>query len=201
MLAGLEQQFAEDPKPGLPLLKHLHETLQHSLCLTEPQPVAVPDLDAVLDALYRAYAAPRVGGGKVVTKGYVLDRVVAGLRKRGVQLRRGAYVGDFIFDIVIDAPGSLPPLLEVLSFATPKTDWTPAEYDAGHFLYALQQVGKPGMAVVQPPSETSQENASRTYERVIRWFDGARVRTVQPSQVFEIAPQAAQQLPLQTAAR
>lgn len=76
MIYGLERQFAAETKPALADLKHLYERLERSIYLTEPQQIAVPDVDTALNAIYRAYVAPRQGGARGLTKGALMDRVV-----------------------------------------------------------------------------------------------------------------------------
>lgn len=88
-------------------------------------------------------------------------------------MRRSDYVGDFYFDIILDEPRKS--VAEVLSFATSAQNWTPVEYDAGHFLYALEQTGVQGFAVVQPPAESSHQNAFLSYKRIQTWFDKAGI--------------------------
>lgn len=185
MLVGLQGQFEGEHRPTLATLRQLHMSLQRSICLTEPQPVAVQDPDAVLAALYRAYITPRGGGSRVITKGVALDRVVHTLRNRGYAVRRGEYVEDFIFDMVIETAASRPALAEVLSFATTAKNWTNTEYDAGHFLYALGRLQAPGFTVIQPPSEMSEQTAVTAYERIRRWFDAANVPVFQPAELAE----------------
>ncbi len=180
MVVGLEKQFGSEKKPTLDLLERVRKALAHSVYLTEPQPVAVYEQDETLTALYRAYVAPR-GGGSGATKGTVVDRVVATLRKRGLVVQRGHYLEDFIFDVVVER--EIPLVLEVLSFASAARTWVSAEYDAGHFLYALHQVGVRGHAVVRPPSDTSHENARASHARALRWFEGAGVPVVPPEDV------------------
>jgi len=196
MLIGLRRRFETDQRPTLATLKEMCVALQHSVYLTQPRRVAVADVDAVLDALYRAYAAPQGGGPRTLTKGYILDRVVDTLRRNGLNARRGEYVGDFLFDVVVDgADSELPPLIEVLSFASPRKEWSGAEYDAGHFLFALERVQRKGMAVVQPPKEASQPNAGLAYERVMRWFKSAHVPTPGPEEFVQLTSRYADPQP------
>ncbi len=182
VIAGIERQFAEAHKPTLGALTEWQATLQHSLYLTEPKPTAVPDVDVALQALYRAYVQPRGGGSRTLTKGRVLDQVVSGIRRRGFEVRRGSYVNDFLFDAVVDHGGRTS-ALEVLSFATEARQWTAAEHDAGHFLYAIEQAGLSGVAVVQPPVALSARSASEAFERVTRWFGKADLPVVAPAGV------------------
>jgi hypothetical protein len=190
ILFGLEKRFAEDDKPTVDTLLQLRGSLQQSLYLTEPKPIPVPDLDAVLDALYRAYAAPQGGGPKGLTKGVVLDQVIHTLRKGGLAVRRGDYVGDFLFDAIVDSPDAeVPPFIEVLSFASPKREWAAAEYDAGHFLFALERIQGKGLAVIQPPTEISKPGATTSYDRVMRWFKLAEIPTPQPDGLAQLTRQ------------
>jgi hypothetical protein len=181
VLAGLEHRFnSADDRPNLENLGQIHRSLQQSLVLTEPRPLAVTDVDEALTALYRAYVAPRTGGGRAVTKGVVLDRVVAALRTRGYDVARGAYVNDFIFDAVIKR-GTHRRAFEVLSFAAPRKNWTDVEKDAGHFLYAIGHVDVEPTAVLQPPPTRASDEATASYRRVRRWLkrDGVDLRDVE----------------------
>jgi hypothetical protein len=188
MLVGLSKQFESQDKPDLTRLQSLQESLQHSVYLTEPKPTAVADVNETLQALYRAFVAPKVGGGRVITKGVVLDRVVETLRKRGLGVSRGQYVEDFLFDAVVkEGPSQPASALEILSFATAAKEWTGAEHDAGHFLYAVERVRLRPLAVVQPPDkEKSADTAAASFKRVMRWFEKANVRVVEPSELADL---------------
>ena len=72
-----------------------------------------------------------------------MDRAVQALRAQGARARRGAYIDDFIFDIVVEGEHERA-VFEVLSFAVGRKDWTPVERDAGHFLYAMTKLGVRG---------------------------------------------------------
>lgn len=182
VIAGLEAQFEGEPKPSVGRLREWQESFRHSISLTPPSETAVPDIELALSALYRAYVAPRTGGSRVLTKGKLLDSVVGTLRKRGLTIRRGDYVNDFLFDAVIGE--GEPILLDVLSFATSAKAWAPVEHDAAHFLYALGHVGhSSALAVVAPPVESSHSNAIRSYDRVSRWLSDAQVAAVGPDEV------------------
>lgn len=185
MLVGLEKQFRGETKPTLATLEQMHASLHRSLYLTDPQPVAVPDVGAVLEALYRAYVAPRPAGRRP-TKGVVLDHVVATLRRRGMEVKRGAYIHDFIFDVVLELKGRRRSVMEVLSFATEQKNWAPVEHDAGHFLFALEQLSLKGIAVLYPPSEATRNGASASLFRVRRWLDKARVPALPPGDLAKV---------------
>lgn len=185
LIVGLEKQFVARHKPDLDALNRMHESLERSVYLTLPRPVAVPDPSGVLEALYRAYVRPPSGGGAALTKGAVIDRLVDDLRKTGLTVRRGDYIGDFIFDLVIER--QTPLVVDVLSFATTARDFTQAERDGGHFLYALERVNLKGRAVIKPPSDASHENARASHERVLRIFEAADVPVLEPSKVSDLA--------------
>jgi hypothetical protein len=181
VLVGLQERF--DSGLALKDLQALHGSLQRSLVVTPPKPVAVPDFEKTLTALYRAYVAPHPRGSRAPTKGAVLDRVVNALRSQGVRAKRGSYIDDFIFDVVLEGPRKTRTVLEVLSFATPRKDWTAVERDAGHFLYALSRLDVPGRAVIQPPADRN--GAAESYERVRRWLEADDVPTVEPEDLLE----------------
>lgn len=191
ILDSLIQSLEDRLENGELALKHLtemHESFIHSICLSPPQPVALPDKDAVLFALYKGYVAPRSRGSRLPTKGAVLDRVVSTLRKTvPFVVRRGAYYDDFLFDVVIE--GDRPSFAEVLSFATGARRWAGTEHDAGHFLYALSRLQLSGayrgeaFAVIAPPSDKSFDEAHQSHDRVMTWFKQAQVETVRPEDV------------------
>lgn len=173
ILHGLESQFEEGRRPDLGRLRELSETLSQSLYVTKPRATAVPDPDLTLQALYKALVAP-TSTPRSLTKGVVTDQVVALLRKRGWQVRRGEYVDDFVFDAVIDRPQGIL-VCDVLSFATIRKDGIPVERDAGHFLYGIGRLHLSGMAVIQPPRDESSDQVRTSFERVRHWFEEASV--------------------------
>jgi hypothetical protein len=173
-LLALQRQFEQEQAVTLERLTSLYESLDRSLYLTEPKAVAVKDLDETVTALYRAYVAARGGGISRQTKGALLDRVVTSFRTQGLDVERGAYIGDYIFDAILRR-GNRRRALEVLSFAAPRKDWTPVERDAGHFLFALRELSIKGAAVIQPPTEGVSEGAKLTYDRIRRWLRKADV--------------------------
>lgn len=185
MIVGLQKQFVAQHKPDLEALNRMQESLVRSVYLTVPQPVAVPDPNRVLEALYRAYVRPPAAGGAALTKGAVIDRAADDLRKAGLIVRRSDYIGDFIFDLVIER--QTPLVVDVLSFATTARDFTQAERDAGHFLYALERENLAGRGVIKPPSDASHENARKSHDRVLRLFEGAHVPVLEPSKVGDLA--------------
>jgi hypothetical protein len=176
-LVGLERQFQLADQGALELLTNLHDSLHHSLYLTEPKPTAVPDLDVTAGALYRAFVAPRSHGSSEITSGRLLDQTVKRLRQSGLSVRRGEYVDSFLFDAVIDGPHGSS-VIEVLSFATSARNWTGAEHDAGHFLYAVRRLSVPAAAVIKPPAAFSSANARRAYQHVAGWMKDEKVQVV-----------------------
>jgi hypothetical protein len=186
VLRGLEQRLSNGGAT-IEALGDLHRTFEHALVVTEPQPVALRGaVEDTVAALYRAYVAPRGGGSRRRTKGVVLDRVVDTLRSQGVDARRGQYVGDFIFDVVIE-PEATPTVVEVLSFAAERKNWTPIEQDAAHFLYGLRLLREEreieGRAVVEPPGDG--ESGAQTHERVLRWFEHDGVPRYSPEELAD----------------
>jgi len=182
ILVQLAARLEQEAQPNFATLQELHDSLEASLYVTEPRPVAVPDLDETLTALYRAFLSTP-GHARAVTKSVVLDRVVATLRKRGFKVERGGEIGDFLFDAVVKSRGRPPNVFEVLSFATPRKDWTPVLHDAGHFLYALERVEATAKAVIQPPSDSLGADASAAHKRVRKWLDSAQVESLAPDEL------------------
>jgi hypothetical protein len=181
---GLERQFQHVGNGALDLLVSLHDSLHHSLYLTEPKPTAVPDLDLTAGALYRAFVAPRSRGSSEITSGKLLDRTIKRLRQSGVSVRRGEYIESFLFDAVVDSPHGTS-AVEVLSFATSARNWTSAEHDAGHFLYAVRRLSMRGAAVIQPPADFSNVNARRAYDHVSGWMKDESIKVVSPDHAAE----------------
>lgn len=181
MVVSLEKRLAGSDRPNVIELRKMQQSMQHSLYLTEPQLVAVLDVDTTAGALYKAFIAPRRAPSRRLTKGAVLDTVVNSLRRGGHNVGRSQYVGDFVFDLVVEQDRLV--VGEVLSFATDAKNWIPTEHDAGHFLYALDRVDAEGFAVVQSPSEVSDSSAYRAFERVTRWLDREGVMYSEPGQL------------------
>jgi hypothetical protein len=170
-LQGLSDQVNGPTPFTLERLTALQEQLRNSLYLTPPKSLALhEEVNEAVAALYKALVAPRGGGGSRQTKSVVLDKVVNTLRRRGLQVKRGSYVGDFIFDAVVTGEDKMG-VVEVLSFAAPRKDWAPIERDAGHFLFALEETSLKGIAVVAPPKEESAPQAVEHFRKVERWFD------------------------------
>ena len=185
VLLGLEERLTSGADADT--LAELSRTLEHSLVVTEPKIVALEDLETTLTALYRAYVAPRGGGGRGRTKGVVLDRVVAALRRRHLSARRGYYVGDFIFNVVVE-PEREPTVLEVLSFAAERKTWTPIEHETGHFLYGVralreEDISLKAAAIIEPP--VIGNGAAETYDRVRRWLENEQVPALSPEELAD----------------
>lgn len=173
ILVGLETRLLERPRTAVADLEHMSALLTRSVSISGPTPVIVGDFDATLATLYRALVSKPGGGSKVATKAVVLDKVVRALRSAGRQVKRSHYVGDFLIDLVIDDPKAA--LGEVLSFASVNKNTVPIENDACHYLYALERIGQPGFAIVEPPVDDAPKPVSETYARVLRWLDEAAV--------------------------
>lgn len=197
MLLGLQKRFESLKKPTAEEISELHRTMQRSLYFTEPQPVSVADLDVTLAALYKTYVAPRPSGRSAYAKGAILDKAMIAFRRHGYEVLRGQYVGDFIFDAVIRAPQRS--VVDVLSFATGAKDWSRVEHEAAHFVFALERLDTQGIAVVQPPVEESEPNATKSYRRVAGWLKDAEIPVLSPTGMTE--ERISEQLQLGTAAR
>lgn len=184
MLVGLEKQVVAKGGFTLESLRDLQGKLTGSLVLTEPKEAIIPDgnSDMVLEALKKAYLAQAGRGSNVLTKGRVLDNVVSSLRRYKQGVKRGAYVKDYIFDVVLESNDKAD-VLEVMSFASPSKDWVPTEHTAGYFLYALEQVGRDGIAVIQPPTSESDSTAVESHNRVIRLMKKDRIPVVRPEEL------------------
>lgn len=181
VLQGLESQFAAEVKPTVDDLRQMRNRLVHSLQVTEPQPTAlVHGADATLTALFKAYVAIRGGGSQGLSKGSLMSKAVEAFSKKGFSAHRSHYVGDFVFDVVIEAP-KRPHAFEVLSFDSPKKEWRDAEHEVGHFLYGVNRVDVVPQAIVSPPTALSNAVARRAHERVIRWLMTERVPVVDPT--------------------
>jgi hypothetical protein len=128
-------------------------------------------------ALYRTFVAPRSRGSSEITSGKLLDQTVKRLRQSGLSVRRGEYIDSFIFDAVIESPRGTS-VVEVLSFATSARNWTGAEHDAGHFLYAVRRLSMQAAAIIKPPADFSNVNARQAYEHVSGWMRDEKVEVV-----------------------
>ena len=187
VIHGLETRFDSENKPDLRQLHELYESLDRSLFLTEPKPVAVSDTGATLRALYRAFVAHKAAP-RTASKAVVLGQVVNAFRKWGATAQIGEYVDDYLFDAVLANGSSKRTVVEVLTFATGTRDWSLAEKDAGHFVFAVDQTELPAAAIVSPPNEASKPTASTSYKRVMRWFDRAGIPAVEPERIEELRP-------------
>ena len=184
ILQGLKAQFQESSGEDLARLRGISEHLSLSLDVSPPKPTAVPDPQKTLDALYKAFVARPTGSGGSLTKGAITDKVVAGFRARGFRVRRGQYVGDFVFDVIVDREEG-PLACDVMSFATGAKDFSPAEWEAGHFLFGLRRLELPGVAVIEPPPHQSHHEAQASYDRVEQWCGQEQVPVRRPDQVAQ----------------
>ncbi len=162
-------------------LADMHRSFTRSLLVSEPQPIAVSDVDATLGVLYKTFVSVRGGGGtRSLTKGAVTDRVVDQLRHRGWRVKRGAYLQEFIFDLVVEqAPGvqNPPSVMGILSFGSERKDWSPVEMEAGHFAFGVEQLSLQAVAAILPPASDASSATKRSHERVRHMLDRAAVQT------------------------
>ena len=185
MINSLAGRFEHQPFPTLNDIEKMHGDLGDSLVLSEPRPVVVKDEKETLEALYKAFLKPTgFSVSKALTKGAVIDLVARKLRRRGFKVKLAEYVDDFVFDAVVEKQTSRRPVVaEILSFATDRKDWIPMEHDAGHFLYAMDQVSLKGFAVVQPPAPNGPKAARKAHDRVLRWFGKEQVSVLSPKEL------------------
>jgi len=190
VLAGLEAKASESPKEALNEIGELADSADHSIQFTAPRSTAlIAPPEETLDSLYRTFVQPTPSGradSAHPSKGRVLDRVVTDLRNAGHSLRRSDYVGDFIFDIVIDNGRPASHVGEVFSFATLRKDWTGVEYEAGHFLFALAETSLAGFAVIHPPARDGSDAAIASHDRVDRWLQSRDVDVVSPDEAGQL---------------
>jgi hypothetical protein len=186
MVEGLRSKFEETP-PTLPALRELHENLRGTLTVTEPRPAAVIDDEThTLDILFKAFIRPPSGGSRGMTKGRLLDRIVPRLRRGGLTVSIGQYIENHLFDLIVKPPDRPQFVCSAISFAHGRKMWADTERDAGHFLFAIDHTGIPGVGIIQPPAAgKSHENAFESHERVMMWFKEKDVPALEPEQAWE----------------
>lgn len=184
MINDLKEKFEQGEKPDLEYLRNLHNSLERSIIVTEPQLVVVSDEKTTLKALKKAYIATPAFQGPIKSKADLLTQSVDILRLRGLSVDRGSYYRKFYFDLIIRKEKSTRPnFAEVLTFNLVKKNWVETEQDAGHFLYALKKIDMNGFAIVQAPTETSVDEAFKSHERVMSWFKGEKITVVEPNSI------------------
>lgn len=184
IVEGLRQKVDAPNRMTLSELQSIQQSLNDSLILTVPEPVLVRDPEKTIDALFKAYLWTPSGGSSKADKGYILERLIKTYRDHGVTVARGHYVGDYIFDAVIQGTKQPRYVADVLTFMKPKKKWEQEEYEAGHFLYAKNQLKVEGFAVVQPPDDSALDQTRKAYLRVSRWFRAEGVKVLRPDQLF-----------------
>jgi len=178
IVQGLSKHVEQESGFTLQSLNDLNKSLTSSLILTDPKPAVLPngDADKLMTALYKAFVRPDTGGSSALSRGRVLDKVVETLRKYGKKVQRGAYIKDYIFDVVMESASKFD-VLQVLSFATPSKNWIPSEHQTGYFLHAIEKLNKGGAAIIQPPGQKSDQKAFESHDRVIRLLKKSKVDT------------------------
>ncbi len=90
------------------------------------------------DALFHSLVAIRQRRGPGLSEGELLDRVVDVFRSKGAAVARGSYIGDFIFDAVVQDAWPVPTAVGVASFDTEAEDWAGTERTSGALLVCGQ---------------------------------------------------------------
>jgi hypothetical protein len=181
----LAARFADQRHADVDVLQNLHESLERSIVVTEPRPVAIPEGTDVLTTLYRAFVAPKPSPRNNLSKSALLGVLVDWLRSTsGGSVERFGEIDTFTFDAVV-RNGGLPQVYQALSFAGTRKDWSPVLHDAGHFIFALERVKtSAATAILQEPTGDRGETGEKAYERVEKWLDDARVKVVPAQDVL-----------------
>lgn len=180
ILEGLRQKVVNEPRLNLLELESMQQSMQLSVVLSKPKPVLVDDPNKTIEALYKAYVAPRQGG-TTVGKGQILDRLVSAYRRRGFDVKRAARLDDFLFDAIIELPRRQRQVAEVLTFQKEKKHWEDEERAAGHFLYGIERLKLSGFAVIQPPADSAFDETRESHERISKWFRREKIKILAPA--------------------
>jgi hypothetical protein len=179
ILARFESRVNEGEFRNPNQVSDLAAILRGPIQLTSPAPMAVAgSFQTSADALFHSLVAIRQRRGPGLGKGELLDRVVDVFRSKGAAVARGSYIGDFIFDAVVQDPGSVPTAVGVASFDTEAEDWAGTERQVGHYLFAVTRVQPRQAFVVQAPTSISTDAARLTHGRVTKWLHEAGVPTI-----------------------
>jgi hypothetical protein len=189
LLSSISRQALREGRLVLQDLIRWSDQAPESLVVTPPAPTALlAEPSETLAALYKAFVLPRASRSGGMTKGQVIDQVVRQFRSRGAEVRRGTYVGDYLFDVAIDDPHSGLILVSCISFDRTIKDWVPVEKDAAHFLYGRTRVpNAESLAVLQVSDKGVPSPAEESFERINRWFEAESVKSVRLAEASELA--------------
>jgi hypothetical protein len=198
-LLGLSRRILRDPDHALAELSRLGEVLSGSILVGREMPADTgSNPTATLDALFRGLVAQRTGRRAGLPKAEMLDKVVDAFRQTGAPVSRGEYVGDFLLDAVVTPSNAPSTAVHVQSFAMARRDWARAERETGYFLYAMESLQTPGLCILQPPNEASDDDARTSFQRIARLTDRSGVQKYEFAELSRITRtfQPEEQLPL-----
>jgi hypothetical protein len=186
-LVGIGRLIADNPTAALHRMRGMQGRLSGSVLIDGPMPTDVAgDPPGALSSLYRALVAVKSVRSPGTTRGALLDRSVAALRDKGAKVRIGEYFHDYLVDALISPADKAAVILHAQSFDIVRKDWTRAEYETAHFLWAAEKTRTEALCVVQPPVLTD-DRAAVSHARVTRWLADAGVTVVGPSDLSQLA--------------
>lgn len=198
-LVGIGKVVSSDTRRAIERLSAMGSAFASSVTIEPGRPADLsPGPSATLDAIFRTLVAQRSSRATGVTRGKLLDKVVDAFRRGGSDIRRGEYVDDFLIDAMVETPRAPATAIHVQSFALAHRDWPRAERETGYFLYAAGQMDVNCLCVIQPPTEISDDDGRRSYDRVARLVGRAGVVSVDPCDLATVTPrfESSDQLPL-----
>jgi hypothetical protein len=179
-------------------MERLRGAAYGSLQVGDPMPTEIVGNPAdVLSRLFKALVARPSSRRPGRTRGEVLDRTVAAFRQVGVPVRVGQYQGDFLIDALVQTDHNGDYAVHAQSFDAVRRDWSSAEHQAAHFLYAIGKLNQQAICVIEPPADVERA-AKMSYERIRRWLGDAGVEMASLSTLAHVAArfETTQQLPL-----
>ncbi len=191
-LATFESRVNEGEFRNPDQVSDLAAILRGPIQLTPPAPMAIAEsFQSSADALFHSLVAIRQRRGPGLCKGELLDRVVDVFRSKGAAVARGSYIGDFIFDAVVQDAWPVPTAVGVASFDTEAEDWAGTERQVGHYLFAVHRVRPRPAFVMQAPTKIHTDAARLSHERVTKWLAEAEVPTIPSADIPAFAARLA----------
>jgi len=198
-LVGIAKVVGSDTQRAIERLNAMGSTFGSSVMIDPGRPADISlNPSATLDAIFGALVGQKSGRPAGLPKGKLLDKVVDTFRRGGSVIRRGEYLDDFLIDALVQESTAPATAIHVQSFALAHRDWSRAERETGYFLYAADHMNVDCLCVIQPPTEISDDDGRRSYDRVTRLVGRAGVLSVEPRNLATVAPRFAtgDQLPL-----